>query len=126
MSIKTVVMAMVAAVLLGIPGSAQSPADLLQKGIYAQETAGDLDSAIQIFRQVASSSTTNKSVAAQAQYQLVLCMLQRGDRSGASKEVETLARNFPDQQDMVNKARKLMPGVSPLLRVPGGESGGVN
>jgi len=118
-------MAMVASVLLGIPGSAQSPADLLQRGIYAQETAGDLDSAIQIFRQVASSSTTNKGVAAQAQYQLVLCMLQRGDRAGAGKEVETLARNFPDQQDMVIKARKLMPGASALLPVPWGESEGL-
>lgn len=96
---KTVVASVVATLLLSLPGSAQSAADLLQKGIYAQETAGDLDSAIQIFRQVANPAAGNKTVAAQAQYQLVLCMLQRGDRPGAAKEVDNLARNFPDQQE---------------------------
>ena len=42
---------------------AQSPADQLQKGIYAQETAGDIDGAIKIFRQVANSP--NKTIAEQ-------------------------------------------------------------
>jgi hypothetical protein len=112
---------MIAAVLLlSIPAAAQSPADLLQKGIYAQETAGDLDGAIQIFRQVANSS--NKSIAAQAQYQLVLCMVQRGDRAGAAKEVETLARNFPDQAELVTKARRLLPGAATILPAPWGEA----
>jgi hypothetical protein len=104
------------AMLAGAAGDAQSAAEQLQKGIYAQETAGDVDGAIQIFRQVANSP--NKTVAAQAQYQLVLCMLQRGDRAGASKEVETLARNFPDQADLITKARKLLPGGLALAPVP--------
>ena len=121
MTMKSVVVAIVTALLFAIPGSTQSTADLLQKGIYAQETAGDLDSAIQIFRQVANPATGNKSIAAQAQYHLVLCMLQRGDRAGAAKEVETLARNFPDQQELVIKARKLLPGGSAALPAPWGE-----
>ena len=112
----------VLALFLGIPGSAQSAADLLQKGIYAQETAGDLDSAVQIFRQVAGAPSGDKKIAAQAQYQIVLCMLQRGDRPAASRELETLARNFPDQPDLVAKARKLLPGASAILPAPWGES----
>ena len=79
------VAAMVAVLLLGAPANAQSAADLLQKGIHAQETVGDVDSAIQIFRQVAASPAANKVLAAQAQYQLVVCMLQKGDRSAARK-----------------------------------------
>ncbi len=118
MTMKSVVVAIVTALLFAIPGSTQSAADLLQKGIYAQETAGDLDSAIQIFRQVANPASSNKSIAAQAQYHLVLCMLQRGDRAGAAHEVETLARNFPDQQELVIKARKLLPGGSAALPAP--------
>ena len=120
---KSIVAAITAVLILGIPGSAQSAADLLQKGIYAQETAGDLEGAIQLFRQVANPASTNKSIAAQAQYQLVLCMLQRGDRAAAAKEAETLARNFPDQQELVSKARKLLPGGgSGMLPAPWGES----
>src|ERR1017187_2987808 len=74
------VAAVVAVLLLGAPANAQSAADLLQKGIHAQETVGDVDGAIQIFRQVAASPTANKVLAAQAQYQLVGCMLQKGGR----------------------------------------------
>jgi hypothetical protein len=90
MTTKPLIVVPVLALLLGIPGSAQSPADLLQKGIYEQETAGNIDAALQIFRQVVNSS--DRKVAAQAQYQIVLCLLQQGDRPGATKEVEKLAR----------------------------------
>src|ERR1700704_3887217 len=105
MAMRHLYTTMFTAALLAWPGSAQAPADLLQKGIHAQETEGDLDGAIQIFRQVANLASGNKQLAAQAQYQLVLCMLQKGDRVGATKEFQLLERNFPDQQDLVDKAR---------------------
>jgi hypothetical protein len=113
--------ATVLATLLLAPGSAQSVADLLQKGIHTQETEGDLDAAIQIFRQVASSASSNKLYAAQAQYQLVVCMVQKGDRAGADKEFQLLARNFPEHQDLVSKGRKLLPGGA-LLAAPWGNT----
>jgi len=115
------VAAVVAVLLLGAPAKGQSAADLLQKGIHAQETVGDVDGAIQIFRQVAASPAANKVLAAQAQYQLVVCMLQKGDRGAARKELDLLVRNFPDQPDLVGKARKLVPGGDTLLAAPWGE-----
>src|ERR1035437_7824831 len=118
------VAAVAAVLLLGAPANAQSAADLLQKGIHAQETVGDVDGAIQIFRQVAPSPTANKVLAAQAQYQLVVCMLQKGDRAAARKELDLLARNFPDQADLATKARKLVPGGDTLLPAPWGEMEG--
>ena len=118
------VAAVAAVLLLGAPANAQSAADLLQKGIHAQETVGDVDGAIQIFRQVAASPTANKVLAAQAQYQLVVCMLQKGDRAAARKELDLLARNFPDQADLATKARKLVPGGDTLLPAPWGEMEG--
>jgi hypothetical protein len=81
--------------VLGAPVDAQSAADLLQKGIHAQETVGDVDSAIQIFRQVAALPSADKVPAAQAQYQPVVCMLQKGDRSAAHKELDLLAAILP-------------------------------
>src|ERR1035438_8943371 len=124
MTKQHLVAAVVVALLLGAPASAQSAADLLQKGIHAQETVGDVDSAIQIFRQVAASPAANMVLAAQAQYQLVVCMLQKGDRGAARKELDLLARNFPDQPDLLNKARKLVPGGDTLLPAPWDEMEG--
>jgi hypothetical protein len=114
--------AAIAALLFISPGSAQTAADLLQKGIHAQETLGDVDGAIQIFRQVAASASSNKPLAAQAQYQLVVCMLQKGDRSAAAQELQLLARNFPGEADLVSKARKLVPGGTETQPEPWGES----
>ena len=125
MTTKHFVAAAIAALLLSVPGSAQSASDLLQKGIHAQEAAGNLDSAILIFRQVVNSSSSpfgNKALAAQAQYQLVLCMLQKGDRAAASKELAALERNFPEMPDLVAKARALIPGTAALLPAPWGDS----
>ncbi len=118
MIIPRTFVAVIAALLLTGAAQAQSAADLLQKGIHAQETVGDLDGAIQIFRQVASSPATNKQLAAQAQYQLVLCVLQKGDRPGAERELALLARNFADQPDLIGKARKLIPGSNSMLPAP--------
>jgi hypothetical protein len=109
--------AAIMAILIAVVADAQSGADLLQKGIYAQETLGDLDGAIRLYREVTGSAAP-KPIAAQAQYQLVLCMLQKGDRAAASHEFDLLTHNFPDQQDFIDKARKLIPGESKLLAPP--------
>jgi hypothetical protein len=121
MTTKHIVVVAVAALLLSLPGSAQTASDLLQKGIHAQEAAGDLEGAIAIFRQVVNASSTNKALAAQAQYQLVLCMLQKGDREAASRELGALERNFADMPELVSKARKLIPATSALLPEPWGD-----
>ncbi len=110
--------AFIATLLMASAVRAQSAADLLQKGIHAQETVGDLDGAIQIFRQVVASPNTNKQLAAQAQYQLVLCVLQKGDRPGASRELQLLEKNFADQPGLIDKARKLIPGSESMLPAP--------
>ncbi len=125
MTTKHFVAAAIAALLLSVPGSAQSASDLLQKGIHAQEAAGDLDSAIADLPpggEFLFLPFGNKALAAQAQYQLVLCMLQKGDRAAASKELAALERNFPEMPDLVAKARALIPGTAALLPAPWGDS----
>jgi hypothetical protein len=118
MIIPRISVAVMGVLLLAGSANAQSAADLLQKGIHAQETVGDLDGAIQIFRQVVASPGSNKQLAAQAQYQLVLCLLQKGDRPGAGQELQLLEKNFADQPDLIEKARKLIPGANALLPAP--------
>jgi hypothetical protein len=83
------------------PVAAQTVAEQLQKGIYAQETAGDLDGAIAIYRTILGSSQNQRDVSATAQYRLAQALLQKGDLDGASREFQKLALGYSDYKDLI-------------------------
>ena len=99
---KPLVAALAAAFLLALPGVAQTASELLQKGIYAQETEGNLDNAILIYRQIVNSAPAQREIAAQAQYRLAQSLLQKGDLTEASREFERLARDYADYGNLVS------------------------
>jgi hypothetical protein len=99
---KFIVAAALAASLIATSAAAQAAAELLQKGIYTQETAGDADGAIQIYRQVIGSAGVPRAVAAQAQAHVVGALLQKGDLAGAGQQFGELARDYADQENMVS------------------------
>jgi hypothetical protein len=99
-------------------GAAQTISDLLQKAIYAEETAGDLDAAIKLYRQVLATSTETRALAAQAQYRLGTCLLRKGDQAGAKQAFEALIKDYPEQKELVAKAREAMPPDLKLLPAP--------
>jgi TolA-binding protein len=115
---KSVAAAIASLMLAAIPTAAQTTAELLQKGIYAQETEGNLDNAILIYRQIVNSAPSQRDLAAQAQYRLAQALLQKGDLTTASKEFERLARDYADQSNLVSSL------AAQLRPVPGGRSGG--
>jgi hypothetical protein len=80
-------------------------AELLQKGIFAQETAGDLEGAAKIFRQIVDSHPIQREIAAQAQYRLGLTLLAKGDAAGASQEIQRLGWDFPDYKELIASAK---------------------
>jgi len=82
--------------------SAQTPAEQLQSGMFAEQTQGDLDKAITIYRQLANSGLPQRDVAAQAQYRLALALLQKGDLTGASVEMQRLAQNYADYRTLIS------------------------
>ena len=92
----------VALMLMALPLSAQTAAELLQKGIYDQETAGDLDGAIAIYHQIVNSGSSPRDVAAQAQYRLAQSLLQKGDLPNGAQEFSNLARNYADYGKLVS------------------------
>lgn len=128
MTTKTFAATILALSLLGAAGraqsaSGQSAAGLLQRGIYMQETTGDIDGAIKIYRQVVESAGANpgnNASAAQAQYRLVLCMLLKADPTAALRELQVLEQKFPAQQDLVNRARAILPSSASTLSTPWG------
>lgn len=115
---KPLVAALAAALLLALPGAAQTASELLQKGIYAQETEGNLDDAILIYRQIVNSAPAQREIAAQAQYRLAQALLQKGDLATASKEFERLARDYSDYGNLVSSL------AGQIRPVPAGGRGG--
>ena len=100
------VTSIIAAVLVfAAPSFAQSATELLQKGIYAQETFGNLDEAISIYRQIAGAATGQPNIAAQAQYGLAEAYVQKGDLTTAASEFQKLARDHPEQQRLLHGSK---------------------
>jgi carboxyl-terminal processing protease len=102
------VLGMLAAVLaLGPAG--RSPSDLLEKGIYTEETKGDLQSAVQIYQQVVEDPGADRSLMAQAQLRLGLCQLKLGDKPQAISALERLTQEFPDKDKLLAVVGHQMP-----------------
>lgn len=100
-----------AALLVLQPGAAlsASPSELLEKGIYAQETKGDLDAAIAIYQQIAEEAKATQTLAAEAQVRLGECYLKKNRPSDAQAAFEKVVRDFPAEKDAVAKARAHLP-----------------
>jgi hypothetical protein len=94
-----------AALLAVVPVFAGTAGELLQKGIYTQQTIGDVDAAIQIYRQVIASAGSRRALAAHAQMQIVAALLQKGDPDGARREFNALVRRYSDQKEIIASIR---------------------
>ncbi len=79
----------------------QTAAEQLQKGVYTQQTVGDLDAAIQIYRQITTTNPGQNAIAAQAQFRIFQTLLQKGDLNGAQQEFQTLVLNYSDYRDLI-------------------------
>ena len=116
-----VVVAIVAAVMAfsGAARAAESPSELLEKGIYTEETVGDLDAAVKLYEQAVAEAKKTEAVAAKAQYRLGLCLLKQGKKEQGIAALEEVGRRFPDQKELVAAARKHLPARPGLkLRPP--------
>jgi len=86
--------------LMTSTGSAQSAAEQMQKAIYHQQTDGDLDAAIQGYRQIINSSPADRKVAAMAQFRLAQALLQKGELQEAAREFQALS-NYPEYKTVI-------------------------
>ncbi len=78
---------------------------LLEKGIYQEETAGNLDAAMKIYSQIIEQSAANRQAVAQAHYRLGMCLLKKGDKTQAAQQFDQVAQHFSDQKDIAAKAQ---------------------
>src|SRR5436190_1382675 len=91
-----------------------SPSELLEKGIYSEETKGDLDAAIAIYQQVVSEVKAGQALAAQAQFRLAQCYAKKNKTAEANAAFEKLIHDFPNEKDLVKKAVALLPAEPAL------------
>jgi hypothetical protein len=122
MWIRTIsAVAAIATILGATVASAQSTSELLEKGIYTEETVGDLDAAIEIYQRIVAQSQANRGFVARAQFRLGQCLMKKGKKAEAQKVFQQLVDQFqdsPDQKVLVEKARKQLPGKPELQLDP--------
>lgn len=75
--------------------AAESLSVLLQKGILAEETEGNLEAAIKIYEGIFKEGEANRSLVAQAQYRLGVFQLKKGKKDHAVSTFRNLMNNFP-------------------------------
>ena len=111
MKSQVLLSALLAGVLVACPMAvAESASDLLEKGIYTEETVGDLDAAIEIYRKIVDEAKANRPFAAKALYRLGSCLLKQDKKAKAEEAFNTLIEQYPDQKELVAKARQHVSG----------------
>ena len=97
----------------------RTPSQLLEKGIYTEETVGDLDKAIEIYQQAIDSAQANRTILAQAQLRLGLCFLKQGKDDKGTEVLQKLIDEYADQPKIVAQAREHIPEApQPLQLLP--------
>jgi len=107
--------AALAAIVLGAsaPAAAESASVLLEKGIFKEQTAGDLDAAIKIYRQIIDDAEANRKLVAQAHYRLGTCLLKKGDKKQAAACFQKVVSQFHDQKQLAADAGKQLAEIYP-------------
>src|SRR6266568_2268689 len=90
---------------------ATTAAELLEKGIYSEETKGDLKAATEIYQQIVDDPRADRGLLAQAQLRLGLCQLKLGNRPQAISALDRLTQEFPDKDKLLALVEQHMPQV---------------
>jgi len=83
----------------------QTPEGLLRAGIYAEEVQGDLERAIEIFRNILTDHPESRAVGAKAQLHIGLCLEILG-LGEAQQAYRTVIDDYSDHRDEVAVARE--------------------
>src|SRR4051794_11945733 len=100
------------------PSRAASLPEVLEQGIYSEETKGDIDAAMQLYQKVVTEAKSGQALAAQAQYHLGVCYYKKKDYVTATATFEKLVKDYPDQKDLVALAQQYLAGTTLLVPAP--------
>lgn len=98
---------LVALCLLGMkPANAATIAELLEKGMYYEETVGDLKQAVTIYQTIVADAKADRPLLAEARYRIALCTLKQGDKEKAHTLLREIIRDFPEQTKLIELVRE--------------------
>jgi hypothetical protein len=83
---------------------AKSATLLLQEGIYAEETEGNLDKAIGIYQEAAKAAGESEKAAAEAVFRTGMCYLKKGNKSEAAKQFQLVLTKYASQTAIAAEA----------------------
>ena len=89
--------------------AAASPSELLEQGIYSEETKGDVDAALKLYQQVVTEAKAGQAVAAQAQYRLGVCYYKKKNYAEANAAFREVGPGLPGSEGPY-RARQQVPG----------------
>ncbi len=99
-------------------GWAASSSELLEQGIYAEETKGDLDAATNAYRQAIAEARPGWAAAAQAQFRLGVCCYKKKDFASGAAAFDQVIKSYPEQKELVAQANDYLYRALPLLPAP--------
>lgn len=86
---------------------------LFQEAQYQEQTAGDLDKAIELYEQVLTEAADVERLAARAAFQLGVCHQKKGDAAKAADYFRQVVSKYPGQKELVVKAQKQLEKIMP-------------
>jgi len=92
-----------------VPARAQSPSELFERGVYNEETVGDLERAIEIYEKIVDDATAHRPYVAEALFRIGMCQLKSDDTAAATEAFERILAEYPEQETFVALARENMP-----------------
>jgi Tol biopolymer transport system component len=111
--IGTTVLFLLAAALLLFSGAAQqeSAKQLFEKALHLEETKGDLEKAVDVYKRIVAEFPEERVVAAQSFYHLGLCYEKLGLRD-AQKAYQNVVDSYPDQTATAKLAKEKLAALA--------------
>ncbi len=124
-TIGTTVLFSLAVALFLFSGSVgqESAKQLFEKALHMEESKGDLEKAIEVYKQIVAKFPDERDLAAQSFYHLGLCYEKLGMRD-AQKAFQNVVDKYPDQATTVSLAREKLAALTraqTLAQKGGGE-----
>jgi hypothetical protein len=115
----TILLSLIALVATGPAAFADATvSELMESGVYSEETKGDLDAAIPIYQQVVAAADAGQALAAQAQFRLAVCYDKKKDYAAATAAFEKLVKDYPNEKSLVALANEYLADGAVLLPAP--------
>jgi Tol biopolymer transport system component len=121
-SIATTAHFLLAAALILFSGAVkqESAKQLFEKAVYLEEAKGDLDKAVEVYKQIVAQFPNERALAAQSLYRAGLCYEKLGMRD-AQKAFQNVIEAYPDQTETVRLAKEKLAALV-RSKAPAGEA----